>query len=469
MKRPNILLIYTDQQRWDALGASGNPEVQTPNLDVLASRGMLFEYAFANHPLCMPSRHSMLCGQYAEAIGSTFNGIEMREDIPCLQHVLSGYGYHTANIGKLHFRNHAHRNHRDGHPRYGFDTLILSDEPGCYDDAYIKWVEEHDPSAVDACRIDTHEFYCAGPRVSTGHGRFQWHPYTFEGPAELSHAAFVGDETCEFLRRRGSAPFFCVAGFYAPHTPLNPPQRFLDMYTTSSLSEPHTSGAEAPQRPELTPDDYRTIKAHYYALVSQVDAEVGRIMQVVDDEGLRENTVVIFTSDHGENLGDHGVFGKLMAEDSSSRVPLLVSYPGHVPAGRHCDAFIEAVDIVPTVLDWCGVQVPTAMQGRSFRGEAEGRQARAPRSDAYISLRTPFGPAYRALRSRDFLYVNSRAGHAARYCGPERLFDLSRDPHQLHNVIENHRYADALHHLRGRLLQRLFDAEPRSRRPTGMY
>ena len=139
MRRPNILLLYTDQQRWDTLGCV-NPLVETPNLDHLADRGVLFEQAYCNNPVCMPSRQSMLSGRYPSTVGTTTNGIEMPEDLPHLATMLGPRGYHTAQLGKLHFLNHSNRDHRDLHPRYGFDTIVISDEPGCYEDAYIKWV-----------------------------------------------------------------------------------------------------------------------------------------------------------------------------------------------------------------------------------------------------------------------------------------------------------------------------------------
>ena len=130
MKRPNVLLLYTDQQRWDAVRAAGNAHIHTLNLDRLAGEGVLFENAFCNNPVCMPSRQSMLSGQYPSSLGCTCNGIEMPQGVPTLASLLKPYGYHTANIGKLHFKNHSNRDHREPHPSYGFDTLILSDEPG---------------------------------------------------------------------------------------------------------------------------------------------------------------------------------------------------------------------------------------------------------------------------------------------------------------------------------------------------
>jgi len=146
MKRPNVVLIYTDQQRWDTIHAGGNDLISTPVLDGLAAQGALFNHCYVNCPVCMPSRQSMLSGLYPTVTGTTTNGIEMPEGIMTVQRVLGLYGYHTANIGKLHFKNHSNRDHREVHPDYGFDHLELSDEPGCYGDAYIKWVEEKDRS-----------------------------------------------------------------------------------------------------------------------------------------------------------------------------------------------------------------------------------------------------------------------------------------------------------------------------------
>ena len=263
MKRPNVLLLYTDQQRWDTIRAAGNPHIHTPNLDALAARGALFENAFCNSPVCMPSRHSLLSGQYPSALGSTCNGIEMREDVQTLQSILGLYGYHTANIGKLHFRNHSNRDHREVHPSYGFDTLILSDEPGCYDDAYIKWVSERDPTQVENCRCQVPPAW-QGPRLDKPPRGTQT-PYLFEGPEELTHSAFVAEESVDYIRQHRDEPFFLISGFYAPHAPLNPPARFVEMYAPHSLPLPHMNSGENVLG--LSDDDWRCVKAYYYWLL----------------------------------------------------------------------------------------------------------------------------------------------------------------------------------------------------------
>ncbi|MBN1673225.1 MAG: sulfatase-like hydrolase/transferase [Kiritimatiellae bacterium] len=459
MQRPNVLILYTDQQRWDTLGAGGNDLIHTPNLDALAGRGVLFDNAFVNCPVCMPSRMSMLSGQYPSSVGVCSNGCEMPPEIPCLHNILALYGYHTANIGKLHFRNHAsaYRDHREPHPPYGFDTLILSDEPGCYDDAYIKWVEQLDPAQVPNCRVglppaSTGRRYEAPPRVAT-------EPYVFAGPEHLTHSAFVADEVVDYLRRHREGPFVCIAGFYAPHSPINPPARFVEMYDPDAMPLPARNAGENMQ--EVPDAQWRKIKAYYYAQISHIDDQIGRILNELGAQGLAENTLVLFTADHGENLGDRGRMGKGNPEDSSSRVPLIVSYPaGFSMRGRRAE-LIEHVDLAPTLLDWCGVQVPPFMQGRSFRALLEGGPY-TPRDSAFMELRDPFRSSYKAVRTHTHLYRLDRNNG-------EWLYALESDPQQLRNVAEDPAHAAGLHHMRKTLLERWFDVEKQSPKRTGAY
>ena len=458
MKRPNVLLLYTDQQRWDTIAASGNEYVITPRLDGLAREGVLFENAFCNSPVCMPSRHSMLSGQYPSAIGTTCNGIEMREDALTVQKVLRTYGYRAANVGKLHFKNHSNRNHRELHPAYGFDHLVLSDEPGCYYDAYIKWVAERNPDVVEACRCSTPPAWTGAPVVKQPRNTHE--PYLLEGPEELTHTAFVADECIEFIRHRGSEPFLLIGGFYAPHTPLNPPKRFVDLYKASELPLPKMNPGE--NRYGLSDAEWQVVKAYYYALVTHIDDQVGRILNALNEEGLTEDTIVIFTSDHGEHLGDHGLIQKgAPGLDSCAHVPLLASYPGKISKGRRFPQTIEAVDIAPTILDYCGIQVPPIMQGRSFRPLLEGRPYKE-RTSAFIEHRYPFGASWKTVRTPEFKYCVCNSGE-------ELLFDLQSDPHELTNVAENSQYLSVMAQMRQELWRRWFDVERQYPLRSGAY
>ena len=449
LRRPNVLLLYTDQQRWDALRCAGNELIHTPNIDALAGQGAVLRNAYCPSPVCMPSRQSFLSGQYPSSIGSTCNGVEMPEDVLTVQEVLGRYGYHTANIGKLHFLNHSDRDHRELHPAYGFDELVISDEPGCYDDAYIKWVEEKDPSQVENCR-------CTSPPAVTAdriekHPRATHQPYVFEGPEELTHTAFVAEETAGYVRRHAHEPFFAIAGFYAPHAPLNPPQRFVDMYDPAEMPPPAMREGEG-ERFGLSVDEWKRVAAFYYALVSHIDDQVGRIISALEETGQRENTLVIFTSDHGEHLGDHGQIGKgAPGYDSAARVPLVLSYPARFEDTQVREELIEGVDVVPTILDYCGIQTPPLMQGRSFRPLLEEGEYEE-RTSAFIEHKFPFRSAWKTIRTRRYKYCVSADG-------AELLFDLHEDPGELNDVSGDPAHREALYDARRELLDRWFDVQ----------
>ena len=463
MKRPKILLLYTDQQRWDTIRAGGFDWMHTPNLDRLAAQGTLFNQCYVNCPVCMPSRMSMLSGLYSSAFSQPTNGIEMPDGIRVAPNYLKPYSYHTANIGKLHFINHASfdRDHSQPYPDYGFDTAIISDEPGCYDDAYIRWVREQAPEEVDNCRINTPPAW-TGKKIDH-HPRHARFPYAFKGPEHLTHSAFVAEETAHYIEEQASRPWFCISGFYAPHCPFNPPARFLDIYKNADLPIPQMTHADA-ERYNLSLEEWHNIRAHYFALVSHLDDQLGVIFEALDRAGVAEDTAIVFTSDHGEHMGDHGRTGKSAAFDSASRVPLIMSLPKWMdgPRGQICDGIVEAVDILPTILDLCAVEVPSTLHGRSFRDALHGRSF-AFRDSAYIeqghSLK---GDYYRALRTREHLYE-------IRNDGTESLYIVSDDPAQINDRASDPSCADRLHLLRKKLLDRTFDLLPKTPQRTGEY
>jgi len=309
----------------------------------------------------MPSRMSMLTGQYPSTIGVTCNGIEMPEDLPHMATIFKSNGYTTANIGKLHFLNHATRDHAAPHPPYDFDHLQISDEPGCYEDAYINWIKEKDPEAVDKCRVSTPPAFVGNAIRLQPRGVHQ--PYDFEGPDDLTHTAFVGDQTREYLKKKHNHPFFCIAGFYAPHSPLNPPPRFSALYNPSDLPLP-IMNLEDNTKYNLSDESWQKVKAYYYAMVTQVDEEIGKILETLEEIGEADNTIIAFTADHGEHLGDHGLIAKgPPGLDSCLHIPLIITKPDI--KGGVTESLVEAVDIAPTLLDLAGIKVPDYLQGKS--------------------------------------------------------------------------------------------------------
>ncbi len=457
MRRPNILIIQTDQQRWDALGANGNSEIITPNLDELAKSGANFAWHFVQSPVCMPSRVSFLTGQYPSTLKLSHMAVPVPEDTITLPRILASYGYYSANIGKLHFLPHANRDHREIHPSYGFDHLEISDEPGCYEDAYRAWVRRKAPDQLDLISVGlppaTETWQkTMGIRDGIAHPqeRFPKRPIAFRGRDEVTHSAFVAEQTIDFLRARAGSgePFLCIAGFYSPHSPWVVPQRFLDMYDPQKLSLPaFPPELDAKRRPgHFDDDELRGARHGYYAMVSEVDFYVGRILSELEDLGLANRTIVVFTSDHGEWLGEHLRYGKgYPAHDCVSRVPLIIRAPD-APGGLQIQSIVEAVDVLPTLLELAAIQPPPHLQGRSLVPllYAQNEEWRPCAMTEYAGWKT--------IRTREFRYVINSDGS-------ELLFDLRQRLGEYRDVSGEADYADVIAEHRHLLLQRLVEME----------
>ena len=455
MDRPNILILYTDQQRWDALGANGNNDIQTPNLDRLATEGVNFSRYFVQNPVCMPSRVSFLTGQYPSTLRITRMGIPVPDDTITLPKMLRNYGYCSANVGKLHFLPHANRDHRQIHPDYGFDHLVISDEPGCYSDAYRSWVEQKDPdqlkyisvglppaTAVWRQQMDVQD------EIPHPEERFPKEAIAFQGTSSVTHTAFVTEQTIEFITQQKNQPFLCVSGYYSPHSPWVAPQEFLDIYDPSELQIPSFPPEVDQTRmgQKFSDQELRSARHGYYAMVSEVDHHVGRILDKLEQFGLTENTIVVFTSDHGEWLGEHLRYGKgYPGHDCVSRVPLIIRYPRKITKGKNINQIVEGVDVVPSLLDYVGIPIPHHLQGNSL--------TRVIQNDVRqnsIALMEMTG--WKTIRTDKFRYVTESNGR-------ESLFDLQKDPSAYKNVADNSGYASVLSDHRLQLLQRLIDME----------
>lgn len=461
MHRPNLLLLYTDQQRWDGLGANGNSDVRTPHLDAFAARSCNFDRCFVQNPVCMPSRISFLTGQYPSTLGITRMGVPVPADACALPRILGAYGYACANIGKLHFLPHANRDHRAVPPRYGFDHLEISDEPGPYEDAYRAWVRRKDPSQLDKVSLglppaartwartmgvaDTVPHPAAWDRNATREA------IPFAGRDDMTHTAFVAEQTIAYLeraRRAAGPPFLCIAGFYSPHAPWVAPQRFLDLYERQALAIPSYPPETARQasEPQFGPEPLRTARHGYYAMISEVDFHAGRILQALEDLNLAQDTIVVFTSDHGEWLGEHFKWGKgYPGADAVSRVPLLIREPDRT-VGRRVNRIVEAVDVAPTLLELAGLPIPPSMQGHSLRGLMAG-QNDFGKDDALMEM-----AGWKSLRNERFRYL-------CRADGAERLWDLQADFGAYRDVADQAEYGPALSDMRARLLRRVIQGE----------
>ena len=459
--RPNILILYTDQQRWDAVGVNGNPDIQTPNLDRLATEGVNFDHYFVQNPVCMPSRVSFLTGQYPSTLGITHMGVPVPEETVTLPHMLKPYGYRRANIGKLHFLPHANRDHRVPYPTYGFDHLEIADEPGPYEDAYRAWVRRKAPDQLDHISVGLPPTAYTWQQVMRlrdnirhpfdGQGRSDFKgAVPFPGSDEVTFSAFVAEQTMTFLeQQQAGQPFLCIAGFYSPHAPWVVPQKYLDMYDPATFRLPTFPPEIEARRSEdhFSEAELRSARHGYYAMVTEVDDYVGQILTKLEEKGLAENTLVIFTSDHGEWLGEHLRYGKgYPGADVVSRVPLLMRPPGGASQPGKASQIVEAVDVVPTILATAGIQIPSQVQGESLSAALQGVDF-AGKQGALMEHH-----GWKTFRTRDYRYLIHDDGR-------ESLWNLADDPGEYLDLAADPAYASILAAHRRHLLHRLLHME----------
>lgn len=347
---PNVLLLFTDMQRADTIGALGNPVIRTPHLDRLAREGTAFTRAYAPSPVCIPARYAMHYGRCPARTGLADNKTMPPDQGDSLPSSLAALGYDTAAIGKCHFTP-------DRLAMRGFGQRLVQEE--C----------RSDPERDDYCRFLRER----GSDFDEPHGtrgEMYYIPQVSLHPAAEHPTQWVGDRTLDFLQSRQTSarPWFLFSSFIHPHPPFAPPKPWHKLYRSFDMPLPEApTGQDAllcwvnhhqnryKYRDRGTDLQLlRNIKAYYYATISFVDFQIGRIRQQLESSGQLENTLVIFASDHGEYLGDYGCFGKRGMHDASARVPLLFRWPGRFPAGQCCRQAASLVDIFPTVLAAAG-------------------------------------------------------------------------------------------------------------------
>lgn len=367
----SILLITADQMRFDAVAAHGNPAIRTPNLDRLVARGTTFERAYTESPVCVPARAAILTGLLPHESGVFDNGSPLQDGEPTVVRDLAEVGYHTQAIGKMHFT-----------PRrasHGFESL---------------WLSEEVPDSPDTDEFLADMVAAGAGHVLEPHGvrhELYYSPQPSQLPTELHTTTWTGRRTAEYLRARGRADgsFFCWTSFIKPHPPFDPPAPYYLMYDPLEMPDPIRSGEPGEgtefnaalqhrvkwTRPDLDVDRVRTMRAYYYACVTHVDAEIGRILDTLDETGLANSTLVVFTADHGEYLGDHGCFGKRGYHDSAARIPLILAGPG-VPADAHVESLVGLTDLAPTFRAAAGLTGTASGHGLDLRALASGAGGR---------------------------------------------------------------------------------------------
>ena len=395
-KRPNILFLFPDQMRAQAMGCMGNPDVKTPNLDKLASQGVLFRNTFANTPVCCPARANILTGKYAHKNGMIANDLRLRESETTIAELLAAEGYRTGFIGKWHL---------DGGPRM----------PG-----YVPPGE----------RRQGFEFWAAN-EVSHQHFDTQYFRDSPEPiPIKVFEAEAWTDLGIEFLQatKADDRPFFLTVQMGPPHNPYVAPDEYRAMYDPEKLTmRPNwqEGGDSIPGREEI---------AHYYGMVTAVDDQVGRILAELETLGIAEDTIVLVSSDHGDMLGSQGKRLKRKPWEESIGVPGIVRYPRRGQSGVETAAIFTHVDFAPTLLSLCGVEAPADMQGADLSPVILGAAQEGPDS-AFFQIFGPFDggavdAGWRGVRTQRYMY--------ARYeDAPWVLYDLENDPYELENLAQD--------------------------------
>ena len=434
--QPNILMIMADQLAPQALSFYGNPVCKTPNLDRLAARSVIFDNAYCNYPLCVPSRASMMSGRLTPAIGVWDNACELACSQPTLAHHLRHLGYRTVLSGKMHFIG--------PDQLHGFDARTVTD---VYP-AAIDWVADWTagpafvPSATGMNGVVE-----AGPAARTLQEDYD---------EEVAHASV---QAIYDLARRGAeaGPWFQLASFTSPHTPFVADQRYWDRYDPDEIDAPRVGAlpfddldyaaralffAHGRHRHRVTQDDVRRARHGYYAMISFVDDKVGALLDALDASGQSENTVVIFCSDHGEMLGERGMWFKQSFYEWSARIPLLISTPTHAP--RRVSGCASLVDLLPTLVELGGGDVALPCDGQSLVPALSGGETR----DLVIADYSGIGPCvpHRMVREGAFKLIYT---HGA----PDLLFDLASDPDELVNLAGDPGHAATLARLRSLLME----------------
>lgn len=444
--RPNLLLILADQWRGDCLGIEGHPVLSTPNLDRLGADGAHFRRAYSECPSCIPARRTIFSGQAPDAHGMVGMKGNVPWDIRCtLPAELARAGYQTEMIGKLHLYPQR--------KRFGFHHLQLSEATNRADEHndYAEWLREGGAVPLEA-------------GVAHGVSPNGWVGRPNHLPEHKTHSFWCVSQAMEFLAKRDpTVPFFLNVSFIDPHPPLTPPQFYYDRYMALELPEP-VVGDWAPQVElakgqdldawyvNLDRETMRRCRAGYYGLMNHVDDQVARLFQFLRLKGLLHNTFVLFTSDHGEMLGDHHMFRKTFPYEGSARIPFLVRAPASLglAQGAGSDAPVGLQDVMPTLLDAAGVPVPEGITGRSVLPLL--RDGPTPWRDA---LHGEHSGIYQNDLGMHYL-VDSHTKYVwFSQTGREQLFDLVQDPYELHDLARRPDPAARLAPWRERLVQQL--------------
>ena len=459
--KPNILWICSDQQRWDTLGCYGNEFVRTPNLDALAASGTQFNHAYSQSPVCTPSRASFLTGRYPCTTRCRQNGQDIPETEVLVTKLLRDAGYTCGLSGKLHLS--------------ACNPSVTPEMERRIDDGYEAFHWSHDPWDV----WGDHNEYWKWLREKGADGAARPHPECDKitlGPAPENHqTTWCAEKAIDFMQRDHDSPWLFSVNLFDPHHPFDAPEAYLDRYLErlDDIPLPNYVAGELEDKPpwqqrdhtgayhgqwfgydDFSDQDHRLVRASYFAMCDLIDEQVGRIVDTLKQTGQYENTIIIYMSDHGEMLGDHGIYLKgPFFYDCAIRVPLIVSWPGQIKAQR-ADALVELLDLSQTLLDACGLVHHPGMQGQSLWPLLTG-QADTHKEDIFCEYFDAMCWSDIAGGNTTCVRTHSHKLSVAHGEQIGELYDLATDPDETCNQWKNPDYAEVKADLLCRLTDRL--------------
>ena len=475
MSQPNIVFIIGDQHRWDFMGYEGNGVTHTPNLDAIAQSGTLFRNASCTSPLCCPSRAAIASGRYGVNSGAFTNLHQLPPGTPSFVSQLRASGYRTAMVGKCHMEIHAYDANytSDKHLAFmgslGWDDVceisgngMLRQGITCHYSQFLK----ESGMFTDVLRYYQNWHYFMDQEMG-GDPNFVTHEWPFD--EKYQETAFVGNRALEWLESRNrSRPFLLHVGFAGPHSPIEPHPAHLDRYRDQPETEPWNN----PSPPEWLSDGRRG----YRAMITQIDEYVGRIRDLVDSQGDLDNTIFVYTADHGEMAGDHRRFDKTCFFEASLRVPFIVAGPGVTP-GQDTDALVETIDVGKTLCELAGVAPHDLDQGKSLVPILSG-QTDSHRDTVYCEMgcdrmlldgryKLMWGDPKGDTRKLGRLHLDKPVNIAP---SPGRLYDLQEDPHETVDLAQDPTHRDLLHDMLQKLIVRINEnVQPRPNLSRGEY
>ncbi|MHC4675571.1 MAG: sulfatase family protein [Planctomycetota bacterium] len=430
-QRSNILWICSDQQRYDTIHALGNQHIRTPNLDELVRTGTAFTHAYVQNPICTPSRSSFLTGRYPRTIRACSNGNDKWENAaPLITKTLADAGYDCGLAGKLHLT----AAHKRIEPRFNDGYRVFSWSHHPHDDwpeghAYIDWLRS---KGIDYIPLKKKLGYI---------------------PVKYHQTTWCTDRAIDFIREERQGPWLFSINYFDPHPPLDPPAEYLKRFDIDSLPEPPFQPSDVIEHQKLSnvafQRDCHQRKGHqakltlakYWAMIELIDHDLGRLLKVLEDTNQRKNTLIIYTSDHGNMVGHHGLMDKgCRFYEGLVRVPFVMSLPGLIKENVRNQALVELVDIAPTLLELAGLPKDENMHGKSLIGQLTGRADPHKHRDFAYSTYTKSLPTKRSKYNQSYAtMIRTRRHKLVVYHGQNtgQLFDLEKDPGEFVNLWDN--------------------------------